>query len=258
MATHILLQLLNSQLCFRQFVNSWMECLRWPRWGETGVSNVRGGWRIRSRPRKQKYHEIWIWELSMCNQTSPCLTGNKYFDTQLKEEQTNINTLYDKSGLEDTFHLCSISFIENVFEIFPRGNEDLNNRLTKACDVIVQRYRNSNTQDNKMHILWCMELKSVKFQRRPLKFHTKVWTHTAQNMHLTRLAGFTRANSYISVTAWWLEIYGMSISDPSWWMLESYMLVQKDRVPIIAGWINIYVSARKAHDWCPRESAVNI
>ena len=35
-----------------------------------------------------------------------------------------------------------------------------------------------------MHILRCMGSKfCVKFQRAPLKFHTKFWTHTPQNMH---------------------------------------------------------------------------
>ena len=37
-----------------------------------------------------------------------------------------------------------------------------------------------------MHILRCMGSKfCVKFQRSPLKFHTKFWTHTPQNMHFT-------------------------------------------------------------------------
>ena len=37
-----------------------------------------------------------------------------------------------------------------------------------------------------MHILRCMGSKfCVKFQRAPLKFHTKFWTHTPQNMNFT-------------------------------------------------------------------------
>ena len=37
-----------------------------------------------------------------------------------------------------------------------------------------------------MHILRYMGQKYyVKFQRAPLKFHTKVWTHTPQDMHFT-------------------------------------------------------------------------
>ena len=37
-----------------------------------------------------------------------------------------------------------------------------------------------------MHILRCMGSKfCVKFQRAPLKFRTKFWTHTPQNMHFT-------------------------------------------------------------------------
>ena len=62
-------------------------------------------------------------------------------------------------------------------------------RLTKAYDVTIQRYRNSyaKIQDSKMHILRCMGSKfCVKFQRCPLKFHTKFWTHTPQNVHFTR------------------------------------------------------------------------
>ena len=62
-------------------------------------------------------------------------------------------------------------------------------RLTKAYDVTIQRYRNSHAKihDSKMHILRCMGSKfCVKFQRCPLKFHTKFWTHTPQNMHFMR------------------------------------------------------------------------
>ena len=37
-----------------------------------------------------------------------------------------------------------------------------------------------------MNILRCMGSKfCVKFQRAPLKFHTKFWTHTPQNIHFT-------------------------------------------------------------------------
>ena len=49
-------------------------------------------------------------------------------------------------------------------------------RLTKAYDVTIQRYRNSHAkiEDSKMHILRCTGSKfCVKFQRAPLKFHTK-------------------------------------------------------------------------------------
>ena len=62
-------------------------------------------------------------------------------------------------------------------------------RLTKAYDVTIQRYRNlhAKIEDSKIHILRCMGSKfCVKFQRFPLKFHTKFWTHTTQNVHFTR------------------------------------------------------------------------
>ena len=58
-----------------------------------------------------------------------------------------------------------------------------------TIDVTIQRYRNSQAkiEDSKMHILRCMDSKfCVKFQRCPLKFHTKFLTHTPQNMHFTR------------------------------------------------------------------------
>ena len=39
---------------------------------------------------------------------------------------------------------------------------------------------------SKMHILWCVCSKfCAKFQRASLKSHTKFWTHTSQNVHLT-------------------------------------------------------------------------
>ena len=50
-------------------------------------------------------------------------------------------------------------------------------RLTKAYDVTIQGYRNSHAknEDSKMHTLRCMGSKiCVKFQRYPLKFHTKL------------------------------------------------------------------------------------
>ena len=38
----------------------------------------------------------------------------------------------------------------------------------------------------KIHFLWCMGSKfCVKFQRVPLKFHTKFWSHISQNVHIT-------------------------------------------------------------------------
>ena len=84
-----------------------------------------------------------------------------------------------------TFINSSVSdkknFIKNV--ILPTGA-----RFTKAYDVTIQKYRNSHSkiEDSKMHILRCMGSKfCVKFQRCPLKFHTKFWTHTLQNMHFT-------------------------------------------------------------------------
>ena len=57
-------------------------------------------------------------------------------------------------------------------------------RITKAYDVTIQRYRKSHTKIvSEMHILRCTGSKfCVKFQRCPLKFPTKCWTHTPQNM----------------------------------------------------------------------------
>ena len=62
-------------------------------------------------------------------------------------------------------------------------------RLTKAFDVTIQSYRNSHTQilDSKKQILRYMGSKfCAKFQLCPLKFHTKFWTHTPQNVHFRR------------------------------------------------------------------------
>ena len=82
-----------------------------------------------------------------------------------------------------TLKIISWNFIE-----IPQGLRGAPGaRLTKAYDVTIQRYPNSHAriEDSKMHILLCMGSKfCVKFQRCPLKFHTKFWTRTPQNMHL--------------------------------------------------------------------------
>ena len=58
-------------------------------------------------------------------------------------------------------------------------------RPNKAYDVTIQRYRKSHENEvSKMHILQCMGSKfCVKFQMCPLKFQTKVWNHTPQNLY---------------------------------------------------------------------------
>ena len=79
--------------------------------------------------------------------------------------------------------LFTVGILKIHYNVFPGA------RLTKAYDVTIQRYRNSHAKihDSKMHILRCMGSKfCVKFQRCPLKFHTKFWTHTPQNMHFMR------------------------------------------------------------------------
>ena len=61
-------------------------------------------------------------------------------------------------------------------------------RPTKAYDVTFQRYCNSHAaiEGSKLHIMRCMGSKfCLKLQRCPLKFHTKFWTYTQENMHFT-------------------------------------------------------------------------
>ena len=70
-----------------------------------------------------------------------------------------------------------------------------------------------------MHILRCMGSKfCVKFQRAPLKFHTKFWTHTPQNVHFTIFIFCVRVTISLncdvislSETALWC-----SLSTPRW------------------------------------------
>ena len=72
---------------------------------------------------------------------------------------------------------------------FASGRGWWGDRLTKAHGFIIQIYRKSHTKISisKIHILRCMGSKfCVKFQRAHLKFHSKIWTHTLQNMHYTR------------------------------------------------------------------------
>ena len=72
---------------------------------------------------------------------------------------------------------CSRYVITILIHVpMPSINATPGARLTKAYDVTIQRYRNSHAKihDSKMHILRCMGSKfCVKFQRCPLKFHTK-------------------------------------------------------------------------------------
>ena len=72
---------------------------------------------------------------------------------------------------------------------FPPKTGVYRGRLTKAYDVTIPRNRKSQRKITvgKMHILRCVGSKFwVKFQRTILKFHTKFWNHTPQNMHFTR------------------------------------------------------------------------
>ena len=93
-------------------------------------------------------------------------------------------------------------------------NERPGARLTKAYDVTIQRCRKSHVKivDSKMHILRCMGSKfCVKFQRCPLKFHTKFWTHTQQNMHFMRCWKFD--------DLWYLKSYDiLSLSETGPWV----------------------------------------
>ena len=99
---------------------------------------------------------------------------------QRKIAQIKVQRMHPYLLLSTTFNLCFMT--ENG--LVPRSGT----RLTKAYDVTIQRYRNSRAklENSKMYILRCMGSKfCVKFQRCPLKFHTKFWTHTPQNIHFT-------------------------------------------------------------------------
>ena len=73
-----------------------------------------------------------------------------------------------------------------------------------------------------MDILRCMDSKfCVKFQRAPLKFHTKFWTHTPQNMH------YTVFNFCVWVTiSLNCDVISLSETGPWWlsWGMRNYIL----------------------------------
>ena len=76
---------------------------------------------------------------------------------------------------------------------------------TKAYGVTIQRYCKSHTKTkvSKMEILQCMCSKFfVKFHRCPLKFHTKFWTHTLQNMIFTMCYNLTNYDILRVMTSW--------------------------------------------------------
>ena len=113
-------------------------------------------------------------------------------------------------------------------------------RLTKAYDVTIQRYRNSHAknENSKMHILRCMGSKfSVKFQRCPLKFHTKFWTHTPQNMHFMRCKKFDHL--------WYLKSYDiLSLSETA--PRGSF---NQHGLTLIPAWISNYIHYIRYKMW---------
>ena len=65
-----------------------------------------------------------------------------------------------------------------------------------------------------MHILRCMGSKfCVKFQRAPLKFHSKFWTHTSQNKHFTVCNFCVWVTIYLNCGVISLSEMGPRISD---------------------------------------------
>ena len=80
--------------------------------------------------------------------------------------------------------------------------EWLGARLTKAYDVTIQRCRKSHAkiEDSKMLILRCLGSNfCVKFQRCPLKFHTKFWTK------ICMLWGVENLTTYDILELWHLK-----------------------------------------------------
>ena len=115
-----------------------------------------------------------------------------HFQIHLHEKNCYIfiqNSLFQWSNFSFISICLGIGLVPNRSQAITSNNGDPGARLTKAYDVTIQRYRNlhAKIEDSKIHILRCMGSKfCVKFQRFPLKFHTKFWTHTTQNMHFTR------------------------------------------------------------------------
>ena len=88
-----------------------------------------------------------------------------------------------------------------------------------------------------MHILRCVGSKfCVKFQRAPLKFHTKFWTHTPQNMHLTVFCFCMWFTTSLNCDVISLSetgprtITGHKVSTWSRWIGQSWFIVTKDRM----------------------------
>ena len=80
-----------------------------------------------------------------------------------------------------------------------------------------------------MHILRCMGSKfCVKFQRAPLKFHTKFWTHTPQNVHFTIFIFCVRVTISLNCDVISLSETGPRHHDNSWvlmWIVDANLLI---------------------------------
>ena len=99
-----------------------------------------------------------------------------------------------------------------------------------------------------MHILRWMGSKScVKFQRCPLKFHTKFWTHTPQNMHFT--------DCYFSLwftISWNCDVISLSETAP-WNITPNLMVFSYDKVLIFRRF-QLYQWSRVDRIWSQQSS----
>ena len=115
-------------------------------------------------------------------------------------------------------------------------------RLTKAYDVAIQRYRESHTniKATKMHILRCMGSKfCMKFQMCPLKIHTKFGIHTPRDIWLSETDPSTKPRYWPFVRG----IYGSTVNSPHKGQWRGTLMFS-----LICAWIKLRVNYREAGD----------
>ena len=100
-------------------------------------------------------------------------TGTGKFPAQRASYAENVSIWWRHHEVFLKHHPVPVKHLSAWFHMYYRVPGA---RLTKAYDVTIQRYRNPHAKikESEMHILRCLSsIFCVKFQRCPLKFHTK-------------------------------------------------------------------------------------
>ena len=113
------------------------------------------------------------------------------------------------------------------------------------CHQSMMSYIVNFLKPSKMLIFRCMGSKfCVKFQRAPLKLHTKCWTHTSQNIHFTVFY----FSSWFAIS-WNCDVISLSVTAPRRSNTTGYCIKWRNcnRLPYFPETLNSYSRAGCVH-----------